>query len=482
MSEQTVSIFENSTYFILPIKIDNHDKFAKYLRENSKQQDDASKQQEDYKMWMEVFPVPKVPGKAGTEDQEATVSGPDGHFYFNPQYLMFYAEKMTNPSDNRFRHYIYQEPEAEDKKLNIYRLDNKNSGLGNMPTLGQISLYVFGQDIIFLEFQVLYNDMEIEKITSFIYSFRSLRDSSDKTTGSGCYSLKEAAERLLPEEQCGTILCFSNPSEIKMQANIFTMLNTPESWLLTKAAEENTGNKKGESDNSESENKPADLDQMCRRYCGRIAHGNKKVNPNDGDDVSDYDRCLHLNANEYWGICADGLAYVTNKEKDQIPFNTYKNLCNDFHFIYLLLLHQRFSAISFIEEISRIGKSNKERKKITEIYPNVVDLRTHYSFRVISDNFFVQTVYSNTYQVLEIESLLRDLEDANGQYNELSKEREKRVEGLVGVLSLLAVFSAVADLGTVLKEIPLPVPYVISTLCIVGIVAILLYNFKPWKR
>ena len=135
----------------------------------------------------------------------------------------------------------------------------------------------------------------------------------------------------------------------------------------------------------------------------------------------------------------------------------------------LLLLNQRFSAISYIEKISRLGKDVKEREKISEIYPNVVDLRTHYSFRVISDDFFVQTVYSNTYQVLEIDALLKDLDDANGQFNELSKKREKSVENFVKTLSLLAAFSAVTDLAAYLDMLPGAVPKVLSFIIVVFI-------------
>ena len=410
MSREALSGFKNSSYFIFPLKIDSQDKLADYLSKNSK--------------WEKIS------------------SG------FDTNYLMFYANNMKN--DGRFQRYIY----AGQEKPNIYMLDSEANSPDKSPEPGDISLYVFGQKIIFLEFQVLYKDMEPEEISDFVSTFRSLRNHKNVPEELGCKGLIDVIEEILPARESGTILCFSNPSEVKMQANIFTMLSIP-------------GYNKQES----------------RSLCCRIAHGYKTITPSEGDASSDYDKCLQLNANEYWGICPDGLAYINNIVKAKNFFITYNNLCNDYHFIYLLLLHQRFSAISFIEEISRIGKSDKEREKITKIYPDIVDLRTHYSFRVISDDFFFQTVYNTTYQVLEIEALLKDLEDANGQFNELSKTREDQIGHFVMMVSLLAAVSAVADLASVLGNETLSWSHIVSAcIIIIFVVVMFLLNFKPWKR
>ena len=102
---------------------------------------------------------------------------------------------------------------------------------------------------------------------------------------------------------------------------------------------------------------------------------------------------------------------------------------------------------------------------------------------MISDDFFVQTVYSTAYQVLEIDALFHDLEDANGQFNELSKEREKRVEYFIFVLSVLAAFSAFADLAYFLGMFAWPQPHWFSLIAISAILIIaLLYIFKLRKR
>ena len=390
MSEQTKPEFQNSSYFILPLKIDNPYRLSAFLRNSSN--------------WEEKLDA------------------------FELQYLMFYAREMTDPEDERFRMYRYKESES----LRIYLFDDNVTDPGKAPTLGDISLYVFGKEISFLEFQVFYNEMDIKGILQFISSFRGLRNPKEYPEGSDSIILRDAVKKILPAEDSGTVLCFSNPSEYKTQANIFTMYHNPQPSNKESNKSTDQVTKK---DNQDKEN---------RSICCRLAHGYKSVIPSDEDAARGYDKCLHLNTSEYWGICPDGIAYVKRSRPSQ---NNYENLRKDFHFMYLLLLNQRFAAISFIEAINECSRNEKARKGITDVYRRVVELRTRYSFRVISDDFFVQTVYSTGYQVLEIDALLKDLEDANGQFNELSRVSEKRVEHFVIVVSLLAAVSAFADLA-----------------------------------
>ena len=75
------------------------------------------------------------------------------------------------------------------------------------------------------------------------------------------------------------------------------------------------------------------------------------------------------------------------------------------------------------------------------------------------------------------------LEDANGQFNELTKEREKRVENFIYVLSVLAAFSAFADLAYFLEMFSWPSPHWFSFITISAILIIaFLYIFKLRKR
>ena len=425
MSEQTKPEFQNSSYFILPLKIDNPYRLSAFLRNSSN--------------WEEKLDA------------------------FELQYLMFYAREMTDPEDERFRMYRYKGSES----LRIYLFDDNVTDPGKAPTLGDISLYVFGKEISFLEFQVFYNEMDIKGILQFISSFRGLRNPKEYPEGSDSIILRDAVKKILPAEDSGTVLCFSNPSEYKTQANIFTMYHNPQP--SNKESNKSTG-QVTKKDNQDKEN---------RSICCRLAHGYKSVIPSDEDAARGYDKCLHLNTSEYWGICPDGIAYV---KKSKPSYIDYEHLCKDFHFMYLLLLNQRFAAISFIESINECGRNEKTRKGITDVYRRVVELRTRYSFRVISDDFFVQTVYSTGYQVLEIDALLKDLEDANGQFNELSKERETRIERFIFAVTLLALVSAFADLAAYLQMFHASNPHFWSLGILLSVLFILLLIFKPWKR
>ena len=408
--------FENSSYFILPLKIDSPEKLKAYLR--------SSKWKEERK-----------------EEEHSRA--------FDPQYLMFYAGKMTDSADDRFRQYSYTNPEMQDN----FFLNYKTGSSGSAPTMKNISLYVFGEEIAFLEFMVSYNEMSEAEIVKFVNDFRSLRESKKNKKDSdqqGCKGLEETAADILPAAESGTTLCFSNPSEIKRQANIFTMLHKD------KPKDEENKDKLGNEDTKDEDKKDKDSkDEEVRKLCSRLTHGYRTVSTSEENADSAYDKCLHLNAREYWGICPDGLAYINHFHSK--PFaDFFGTLCTDFHFMYLLLLNQRFSAISFIEEISRFKNIDKAEQDISKVYRRMVELRTRYSFRVISDDFFVQTVYSTAYKVLEIDSLLHDLEDANGQFNELSRTREKKVEKVIYALTLLTIFSALADLASYIGMLPLP--------------------------
>ena len=432
MSEQTKPEFQNSSYFILPLKIDNPYRLSAFLRNSSN--------------WEEKLDA------------------------FELQYLMFYAREMTDPEDERFRMYRYKGSES----LRIYLFDDNVTDPGKAPTLGDISLYVFGKEISFLEFQVIYNDMDIEGVLKFVNSFRNLRNPEELPDGSDCKRLKDAAEIILPAKESGTILCFSNPSEVKMQANVFTMYYNPKKYSNPKSNDAKPSNKA-----SNQVTKKNNQDKENRSICCRLAHGYKSVIPSDEDAARGYDKCLRLNTSEYWGICPDGIAYVKKSKPSSFD---YEHLRTDFHFMYLLLLNQRFAAISFIEAINECSRNEKARKDIKDVYRRVVELRTRYSFRVISDDFFVQTVYNAGYRVLEIDALLKDLEDANGQFNELSKERETRVERFIVAVTLLALVSAFADLAAYLDMFSAPKPHLWSLGILLIAFIILMLFFKPWKR
>ena len=389
---------DNCTYFILPCRILSPEKLNGFLREN--------------KDWAEV--------------QKG----------FQTQYLLFYASGMNLPADERFRRYRHRAPQTvplylfQDQLAGQQKKDRESvpsSGCG--PEVGGISLYVFGSGIAFLEIQVLYGDMNAQKIVSFVNLFRSLRFDESKPQlqmQPGEISLKTAAERLLPAAKSGTVLCFSNPSEIKQQAIVYSMLDV----------------------NSCGTGSAGDYSSDHCSFL--LTHGYQSISPACIGQENTYEMQVCMKAGEYWRGSQDGMACVTEK-----PYSFQSVHLNvDYHFLYLLLLDQRFSAISYIEEMSR---PDQTPDSIQAIHKKVVALKTRYSFRVVSDDFFLQTIYNGMYRVLEIDHLLEDLGEGNDQLaavvQDKQEAREQRFNRWLSILSVLAIFSALIDLTDYISRI-----------------------------
>ena len=95
-------------------------------------------------------------------------------------------------------------------------------------------------------------------------------------------------------------------------------------------------------------------------------------------------------------------------------------------------------------------------KHVQKIYEKVVSLKNRFTFRVISDDANMQLIYNDMYEILEIESLLKDLDESGEKLNEVlqrdQEAREGRLEPIFIALSLLAASSAFIDLTDFLEK------------------------------
>ena len=152
-NQQNETNFQNKSYFIFPLKIQNLKKFNQFLKQ--------------------------------AENLWALSAKP-----FNVQYLLQYVEKSL--SDNRVQVYRFHSPDTLPIYLFDHRIkekleENKKrfspdfQPSGILPQIGEIRLYVFQKSIAFLEFEVCYGAMEPEEIAEFVYLFRSLRNDETQT-------------------------------------------------------------------------------------------------------------------------------------------------------------------------------------------------------------------------------------------------------------------------------------------------------------
>lgn len=348
---------------------------------------------------------------------------------FYPQYLLHYASRMTGIANDRLRCFRYKAPLSLplyffDAQIRERLLRRGETYCGGSPDLQAISLYWFGTGIAFLEFSVLYGDMPASEITEFTYLFRSLRFNETRLNGfpEDKIALETAIKQILPEEQSSSVICFNNPALFKKQANIFTLLNSKSCAIEPEKIE------------------------RCRYL---LSHGFNSEFAEKTADETPYEMCQRFGQDTIWGGSQEGLVCIVEKTHAY----QFSRLCNDYHFLYLLLLNQRFAAIAAIEAFSW---QDIDLRRSRDLHSGIVSLKTRFSFRVISDDRQIQTIYSEMYHVFELENLLQDLEDANDQMSVLLQMRqqkhERRFEMILGALSILAIFSALIDFSDYLDR------------------------------
>jgi hypothetical protein len=106
--------------------------------------------------------------------------------------------------------------------------------------------------------------------------------------------------------------------------------------------------------------------------------------------------------------CSDDEAgnwFIMNRKTSQLSEN--------YSFMYLILLNQRFSAISYLNKISRMDKYTRKEKEKLNL--KMSRLKTVFSFSVVSDDQLYQNLYTKMYGILDIERLLADIHDNESQ-------------------------------------------------------------------
>jgi len=407
---ETAYYFENCSYFLLPVLVKDEARLLAFLKNSGE--------------WRETT----------------------AYSALETRYVLSYASRMTEPRDGRLRRFTYTQTES----LPLYMFDARissemekygKSWSGLLPALGEISLFVFGTGIAFLEFRLLYGKMPVEEIIEFVFLFRSLRNNESKDYlqyPDGTISFQTAAERMLDKDKSGTEICFSNSSEVKKQANIYTMLDMELCGMQESTEEE--------------------IDRcrylLMHGFSMRFVYEGHTVARNidgggDADMSTQYEMIYNAGGQSYWGGSQDGLVCLARK-----PYAyQYEHLTNDYRFLYLLLLDQRFASIAYISEFS---EPLTKLTDIQRIHKKVADLKTRYAFRVVSDDHYNQTIYNRMYNVLELDNLIADLEDTKDQLNDVTQveqnKHDRRFEGLLTALSLLAIFSALVDLSDYLDR------------------------------
>ena len=395
--------YKNSTIYIVPVSVENDRRFFNFI-DNSDQ-------------WKPL------------EQEKLKIN-----------YLFNYAADIAT---NKTTCKIYEHTNPED--IPVYMFE-KELNLSESPVISEIRLVYFGTGVAFIELHVIYGSLSVDDIIEFAYLFKKAKKADGKAYDKGDkISLFTALRTILPPEESGAVLFFANTgaADFKLQALCYHFLLIDDT----------------DYDDSKL---PETIFLLKRSY-------NHDFIYDSNADKSKYDMTYKPFDYTHWGGCQEGIVCISkltgNQKTDSfITSYQYDHLVNDYRFMYLLLLNQRYSAIKYINQIAIAD----DKKSVEELNRKIIDLKTKYTFHVISDEMIYQNVYSQMYSILEIDKLLCDIEE-NGDklttiQNEGAAKSEKTTERLLLAISLFSIFSAMIDSASFFDRIPITLIQKWSTL------------------
>ncbi len=339
----------------------------------------------------------------------------------NPQadYLFPYASAVM--TDRAFcSTYEYTEQEA----LPFYMFENRVE-MAETPKVEFIRLNVFATDVAFLEIGIQYGSSTVFQIREFANRFKSASKSQQYCREiAGRISLLEGLEKILPlGSAIQSFFTCGQTSQFRRNCLCFHAVYLPEE--------------------TDSERIREHLCMLPRSY-------HQGFSRDRGCFDSRYDKYYSPYQYLHWGISQEGIACVCNAPQDEsavffLENYFYSQLMKDYRYLYLILLNQRFSAIDCMGRIAQATAGEKAEDLTTAI----INLKTHFSFQVISDDMVYQNVYAKLFEVFEIGDFLEDLSEMNEKTASIQRQKTerqaKKTERFLLGISILAVFSALVD-------------------------------------
>ncbi len=323
------------------------------------------------------------------------------------------------------------------------------------PVLQRVVLSCFSTGCFFAEFHVSYEGLTLEQITDFAFHFKNAKKGKDEVCGT--VTMEEALIALLPQ-QVATEPFFTG-SDFKLECKMFHQI------CLEEPLSEDEINKH--------------LIHLRRGY-----HRNFAIPQMCGE----YDMTYEPYSYDRWAGSQEGLVNIfnyTGEESTDRFLAKYKplHLSQNYLFMYLVLLNQRFSAVRYLDKISQFSKYTRKEKEKLNV--KIFQLKTVFSFSVVSDDQLYQNLYTKMYGLLDIDRLLADIHDNEAQVETLQNhellENEKMTSRFLFGLSLLSLFSVLVDAAgyfdriSILAKIATP----LSFACLLSIVV---FYFVWWLR
>lgn len=303
-----------------------------------------------------------------------------------------------------------------------------------------IKIHCFGTGVGALVYDVWYSDnMEYDDILEFNYLFRKIgtihlqiKDAAPFKDLEGYTYLYQLSKHIISNGLDSEVeLFFYSINKVRMECNVFS--------IYCDDQRHNTKKK---------------LFYLSHSYTSDYEYNKKDL----GKGFRTYCPYLYMN----WGYCQDGIACIYYDTCEFTHGDLDGKLQNDYYFMYLILLHQRYMTVSLMNEMMNCKEADSEEWK--RIQQKLLIYRMEYSFNIVSDEMQYHEIYKDVRKILsidEFEKCLNDISDRmyriKRQEQEEQEERDANIRNwrtdiALWLLSLLTVFSAFVDSTDLISE------------------------------
>lgn len=366
-----------------------------------------------------------------------------------PQYMLPYVNRIYRDGE------LFVEFELQEAFLPRLCMFESLLGLSASPVLEKVVLSCFSTGCIFAELHVSYEGLTLDEITDFAFHFKNAKKGKDEAAGT--LTMEEALAALLPKQVAAEL--FFTGSDFKLECKMFH-------WICTEAA------------------LPEEELQRHLVHLRRGYHRNFAIPQMSGE----YDMTYAPYSYDHWAGSQEGFVnmfHYTGEEATDAFLARYKprHLSQNYRFMYLILLNQRFSAIRYLDKISQMSKYTRREKEKLNV--KIFQLKTVFSFSVVSDDQLYQNLYSKMYGLLDIDRLLADIHDNEAQVETLQNhellENEKMTSRFLFGLSLLSLFSVLVDAAGYFDRISI-LAKIATPLSFGCMLSIIVFYFVWWLR
>lgn len=150
--------------------------------------------------------------------------------------------------------------------------------------------------------------------------------------------------------------------------------------------------------------------------------------------------------NTSWSLCSNGVVSLSYDEEKNHEFLIHvysRNVGNDYFLIYLFALHEREILLRYNYDVV---KNWNNPKKLVAMKKELIRFNMWFSYNMVSVEMSYQNFYECLYRALKLEKLENDVQEVVAKVDEyVSVNKERRLNGILTAIALLAIFSAFAD-------------------------------------